>query len=121
MITVLVIVGAALGAPARYVADVLVTARTEQSFPYGTLAVNVVGSFVLGLVTGLALHHGLSPSWQALVGTGFCGALTTYSTFSVEAAGLLRDGRPGAAAANLLGSAAAGLLAAAAGLGLGLL
>ncbi|MGH3744190.1 MAG: fluoride efflux transporter CrcB [Mycobacteriales bacterium] len=120
MITLLVVVGAALGAPARYVGDVLITARTDESFPYGTLTVNVVGSFLLGLVTGLALHHGLSSSWQALVGTGFCGTLTTYSTFSVEAAGLLRDGRPVAAAANVLGSAAAGLLAAAAGLGLAL-
>jgi CrcB protein len=120
MITFLVVVGAALGAPARYVGDVLVTVRTDGSFPYGTLLVNAVGSFVLGLVTGLALHHGLSSSWQALVGTGFCGALTTYSTFSVETAGLLRDGRPVAAAANLLGSAALGLVAAAAGLGLAL-
>lgn len=120
MITLMVVVGAALGAPARYVSDVFVTARTGGSFPYGTLLVNAVGSLALGLVTGLTLHHGLSSSWQALVGTGFCGALTTYSTFSVETAGLLRDGRAIAASANLLGSAALGLLAAAAGLGLAL-
>lgn len=118
MTALLVVLGAAVGAPARYLGDVLVTARTGGRFPYGTVLVNVVGSFVLGLVTGLALHHGLAGSWQALAGTGFCGAFTTYSTFSVETTALARDGRLAAAAANLLGSAVLGLLAAAAGLGL---
>ena len=120
MIPTLVAVGAVVGAPARYVTDVVVTRRTGGRFPYGTLAVNVVGSFVLGLVVGLGLHHGLSSDLGALLGTGFCGALTTYSSFSQESVALLRDGRPRAAGLNLLASTAVGLAAAAAGLGLAL-
>lgn len=119
MIALLVAVGAVLGAPARYMAEVVIS-RRARSFPYGTVIVNVAGSFVLGLVTGLGLHHGLSGHWLALVGTGFCGAFTTYSTYSYETVALLCDGRPVAAAANLVGSVGLGLLAAAAGLGLAL-
>ncbi len=118
MIALLVAVGAVVGAPARYIADVLISRRTS-GFPFGTLTVNVVGSLVLGLVAGLALHHGLSDHIKALVGTGFCGAFTTFSTFSQETATLARTS-PAKAAANLVGSTAAGLLAAAAGLGLAL-
>lgn len=120
MIPLLVAVGAAVGAPARYTTDVLVTRWTGGRFPLGTLTVNVVGAFVLGLLTGLGLHHGLSPQWRALVGTGFCGALTTYSAFSQESVQLLRDGRPRAAIGTLLGSTLLGIAAAAAGLGLAL-
>lgn len=120
MIGLLVAVGAAVGAPARYTTDVLITRWTGGRLPLGTLAVNVVGCFLLGLLTGLGLHHGLSPRWRALAGTGFCGALTTYSAFSQESVGLLRGGRPWAAAITLLGSTALGIAAAAAGLGLAL-
>jgi CrcB protein len=120
MIPALVAVGALVGAPTRYVTDVVVTRRTGGRFPYGTLAVNVAGSFVLGLVVGLGLHPGLSANLTALLGTGFCGALTTYSTFSQESVALLRDGRSRAAGLSLLVSTVAGLAAAAAGLGLAL-
>lgn len=120
MIPLLVAVGAAVGAPTRYTTDVLVTRWTGGRLPLGTLTVNVAGCFVLGLLTGLGLHHGLSPQWRALAGTGFCGALTTYSAFSQESLGLLRDGRALAAVTNLLGSTALGIAAAAAGLGLAL-
>ncbi len=120
MIALLVALGAVVGAPARYTADVVITRRSGGGFPYGTVTVNVVGSFVLGLLTGLGLHHGLSPQWRALAGTGFCGAFTTYSTFSQETVGLLRDGRPRAAATNLVGSALLGFAAACGGLALAL-
>jgi fluoride exporter len=81
--------------------------------------VNVTGSFVLGLVTAAAGDHGLPPAATALVGTGFCGALTTYSTFSYETVRLLEDGALGTAAANVAGSIAAGLAAAVAGAAVG--
>jgi CrcB protein len=82
--------------------------------------INVSGSFVLGLVTGLALHHGLPAQAVSLLGTGICGGYTTFSTFSVETVRLAEDGSYLEAGVNIGGSLVAGLLAAAAGLGLAL-
>lgn len=117
MIALWVAVGAAVGAPLRYLTDRAVQARLGSTFPWGTLTVNVVGSFVLGLVTAAAPD----PAFVAVLGTGFCGALTTYSTFSYETFGLTERDRPGAATGNVLGSVAAGLVAAVAGYLLGTL
>ncbi|HEX4790311.1 MAG TPA: fluoride efflux transporter CrcB [Actinospica sp.] len=111
---------AALGALARFLLDQAVGRRLESGLPWGTWVINVSGSFVLGLVTGLALHHGLPASTVSLLGTGICGGYTTFSTFSVETVRLAEDGSYVEAAANIGGSLAAGLLAAAAGLGLAL-
>ncbi|GIE35560.1 putative fluoride ion transporter CrcB 2 [Actinoplanes italicus] len=86
MTALLVALGAAAGAPMRYLTDRYLQARFGTAFPWGTLAVNIVGSFVLGLVLGLPLSAGT----VALLGTGFCGALTTYSTFSWEILALTR-------------------------------
>lgn len=115
---VLVGVAGALGAPLRYVVDTLVSERVEGAFPLGTLAVNLSGSFVLGLVTGLALYHGLSRPPKLVLGTGLLGAYTTFSTFSFETLQLAEAGEGRAAAVNVLGSVIAGTLAAGAGLGL---
>lgn len=108
MTLVLVALGGALGAPLRFFTDRALGARGASVFPWGTFTVNVLGSFVLGAVVGA----GLSPGVTALVGAGFCGALTTYSTFSLETYRLIRDGSFLLAAANVAGSLAAGLLAA---------
>jgi CrcB protein len=106
----LVALGAAIGAPARYLTDRAVSARHDSLFPWGTFAVNICGSFVLGFVAAAALA---APGpVRALVGTGFCGALTTYSTFGYETVRLLRTRARLMALANVLGSVAAGLLAA---------
>lgn len=112
MTVLLVAAGAAVGAPLRYVVDRWLRARFGAGFPWGTLVVNVVGSFVLGLVLGSPT---VSASVVAVVGTGFCGALTTYSTFSYETLRLLEDGARARAVANVLLSLAAGLGAAALG------
>ncbi|TWG26843.1 fluoride efflux transporter CrcB [Actinoplanes teichomyceticus] len=108
MTALLVALGAAVGAPLRYLTDRYVQARYGAGFPWGTLAVNVTGSLILGLVLGMPL----SPRLAALVGTGFCGALTTYSTFSWEALTLARRGRQATALAYVLISVLAGLGAA---------
>lgn len=112
------VLAASIGAPLRYLVDGLVGDRTDSELPWGILAVNVSGSFLLGLVTGLALHHGLDRTARIVIGTGFCGAFTTFSTFSYETVRLLEGGRLREAAANVGLTLALGLAAAAAGLGL---
>jgi fluoride exporter len=121
MTLVLLMVAAAVGAPLRYAVDQAVQHRWPGAFPAGTLTVNLSGSFLLGLLTGLAAHHGLSPQAVTVLGTGLLGAYTTYSTFSYETVRLLEDGAVAEAALNVAGSLALGLVAAAAGLGLALL
>ena len=106
----------ALGAVARYAVHTLVQSRVAGLFPFGTVVVNLGGSFVLGVIAGLAIYHGLDPDVRVVVGTGFVGAYTTFSSFSYETLGLLEDGAPRAALVNAFGSIAAGLLAATAGL-----
>jgi fluoride exporter len=88
MTVVLVALGAAVGAPLRYLTDRLIQARARSRFPWGTLTVNVAGSLLLGFLIGLPVDRHL----QALLGTGFCGALTTYSTFGWETVTLGREG-----------------------------
>ncbi len=105
-----------VGAVARYLADGAVQDRTSGVFPAGTLVVNVAGSLVLGIVTGLTWYHGFGSSGRALVGTGFCGAFTTWSTVSWETVRLTEQGSYGAAAVTAFGGLATSL--AAAGLGI---
>jgi len=113
--------GGALGAPARYLLDKAVSSRVRTSFPLGTFAINVAGSLLLGLLTGLALRGALPAESTAFVATGFCGAFTTFSTWTFETVELFEQGAYLQAGLNVLGSLAAGLLAAAAGIALGLL
>ncbi|MGW3867488.1 fluoride efflux transporter CrcB [Streptomyces sp. NPDC005047] len=108
----LVIAGAAVGAPLRYLTDLSVQKRHDTVFPWGTLAVNVAGCLILGLLAGAVTYDAASNSLQLLVGTGFCGALTTYSTFSYETMRLAESGARFFAAANIVASIVAGLGAA---------
>jgi CrcB protein len=111
----LVVLGAAVGAPARYLTDLAVASRHDSTLPWGTFVVNVVGSFVLGGLAGLASHGAVSPQVIALAGTGFCGALTTFSTFGYETTVLSRNGAWVAAGLNVVCSVVAGLAAVAVG------
>ncbi|MFE5393439.1 fluoride efflux transporter CrcB [Streptomyces sp. NPDC056568] len=111
----LVVAGAMVGAPLRHLTDRAVRSRYASGFPWGTLVVNVVGSLVLGLLTGAALAGVAGPRMQLLLGTGLCGALTTYSTFSWETLRLAETGARPQAVANVVVSVAAGLGAAYAG------
>ena len=112
MSLLLVIAGAAIGAPLRYLTDRAVQSRHDTVFPWGTITVNVIGSLILGLVTGAVSARGASPQVQLAIGTGFCGALTTYSTFSYETLRLLEEDAPLFAGANVVASVVAGLGAA---------
>ena len=84
MTVLLVAIGGAIGAPLRYLIDRRVQLARDSPFPFGTLAVNVIGSFVLGVLAGLALFGPQLPALQTLLGTGVCGTLTTFSTFGYE-------------------------------------
>jgi fluoride exporter len=105
----LVIVGAMIGAPARYLTDRLVQSRHDSLFPWGTFTVNIVGSFILGFLAAASSKHGLPAPVVAFAGTGFCGALTTYSTFSFETVRLMENGSRFYALANVVASIVAGL------------
>ncbi|MEW1658402.1 fluoride efflux transporter CrcB [Streptomyces sp. NPDC093707] len=110
----LVVAGAMVGAPLRFLTDRFVQSRHDTVFPWGTFTVNVVGSLVLGVLVGAA-----DPDTQLALGTGMCGALTTYSTFSYETLRLTADGARWYAVLNVALSLVAGLAAAGAGLALG--
>lgn len=107
---VLVALGGALGAAARYALVRLLPAR----FPWAILAANVAGSLLLGV-----LLSGASREAMLLAGVGFCGALTTFSTFALDTALLAREGRPRAAAANVAVSVVAAIAALALGVAIG--
>ncbi|MDQ1029494.1 CrcB protein [Streptomyces umbrinus] len=105
----LVIVGAAVGAPLRYLTDRAIQARHDIVFPWGTFTVNIVGCFILGTLTGAVTYGAASQSVQLLIGTGLCGALTTYSTFSYETLRLAETGAKFFATANIAVTLVAGL------------
>ncbi|WP_433257477.1 fluoride efflux transporter CrcB [Streptosporangium sp. CA-135522] len=105
----LVLLGGAIGAPLRYLTDRAVQARHDTVFPWGTFAVNVTGSLILGALTGAVLAGAAGPQVQLLLGTGLCGALTTYSTFSYETLRLAETGALFFAVANVIASVVAGL------------
>lgn len=113
------VIGAgAVGAPARYLVDAWIGDRTVSAFPWGTLAVNISGSFVLGVLTGLMLYHALPETPHVILGTGFCGAYTTFSAFSFETVRLIEEGAALEAAANVAGNVVACTLGGAAGMAL---
>jgi CrcB protein len=112
MTVLLVVLGAMVGAPARYLVDRAIQARHDSAFPWGTFGVNAAGSFILGLLWRAGVVSGVSSNVLTLLGTGFCGALTTYSTFGFETVRLVEEGRRFYAVANVVASIVAGLGAA---------
>jgi fluoride exporter len=114
----LVALGAAVGAPLRWWVDQHVRRRAGDAFPCGTLLINVAGSLVLGVVLGATAGRS-DGQVVALVGTGFCGGFTTFSSFGFETFRLAEDGELVAATLNVVVSVAVGLAAAAAGWALG--
>ncbi len=120
MIYLLIAVGGAAGALSRYAVDDFVTRLLGGAFPAGTLAVNLSGSFLLGILFALITERSTLPSdLRAPVMVGFIGAYTTFSTWMLDSARLMEDGAWLLAAANIGGSVLLGLLAVFAGLAVG--
>ena len=112
------VIAAAVGAPLRYLVDGAIAERAEGVFPWGTFVVNASGSLVLGVLTGLGLYHAFPRVPKVILGTGFCGAYTTFSTFTYETVELLEEGALNEAARNAFGTLIVGAGAAALGLAL---
>jgi len=110
---------AAAGAATRAALDTAL-ARRSARFPLGTLAVNITGSFALGVLVGLSLRHGLGPVPRRILGTGFCGAYTTYGTFAYDTLRLAREHDAAVATRNVVASMVGATAAGAAGLALGM-
>jgi CrcB protein len=109
---VAIAVAGALGALARYGVGGLILTRTGRTFPWETFVVNMSGSFVLGFLFTVMAEQLTTAAWlRAAVTIGFVGAYTTFSTLEYETYRLLENGALGLAAANVLGSVVAGLLA----------
>jgi CrcB protein len=117
---ILIAIGGAAGALARFVIDSTISQRAGGAFPWGTFVVNLSGSFVLGILFALTVDRGVLPaSVRAPVMIGFIGAYTTFSTFMLESWRLVEDGAIGLAFANLVGSTTLGLVAVFVGLVIG--
>ena len=116
MILVYVALGSALGGVSRFLLGGYLQTRAGVSFPIGTLAVNVTGSFLLGfLARYMSVEAGASPATRALLTAGFCGGYTTFSTFSVETLQLFEQGSWGKGGAYMAASVVLSLAAAIAG------
>ena len=111
--------GGAIGSALRYGVAVWLSPRGGDGFPWHTLAVNVTGAFLLGLLMSIAAGRAGWESWQLFAGVGLLGGFTTFSTFSVETLRLIENGMAGAAVANVAGSVALGLGAATLGIFIG--
>ena len=111
-------IAGAFGAPVRYLLDGSIQDRTSGAFPLGTFVVNVTGSLALGFLSGLALYHAFPSDPKIVLGTGLCGAYTTFSTFTYETVRLAEEGSYGAALRNALATLVVPCLAAGAGLAL---
>mgnify|MGYP001066392836 CR=1 FL=1 len=118
VIAISIAVGGAVGAPLRWIIDEYVTRRLSRRFPWGTLAVNLLGSLILGTLAGLAAHRNLGTVATAILEPGLCGALTTFSTFAYQTVEFLESRQGTRAAGNVLANLALGLTVAIAGFAL---
>jgi CrcB protein len=107
-----------IGAVLRYLSDGAISDRVSGPFPCGTVTINVVGSLILGFLTGMVWYHGLAGHWKLILGTGFCGGFTTWSTASWETVRLIEARLLRHALIYALGGMAAALAAAVAGMAL---
>lgn len=121
LLAIAVALAGGVGAVARFSLDGLVRPRIKTAMPLGTIVINVSGSLLLGFLAGLALGDYVPAGLQTVVGTGFLGGYTTFSTANVETVRLIQSGRTGTAITNALGTMVLTVLAVVAGLSLGTL
>lgn len=115
-----VLLGGSLGALCRYGVSLASVRLYGESFPWGTLAVNLVGCFLIGLAFALGVERNvISPSFRLFFVTGFLGALTTFSTYALESINFSRDGQAMTTVLNLLANNVGGLLLVIGGLWVG--
>lgn len=115
----LVCLAGGVGAALRFVVDGTIRARVRSTYPVATTIINVTGSLLLGLLTGIALAHGVPQRWHLVVGTGLLGGYTTFSTATFETIRLIEDRRHVAALMNGIGMLVLAVTAAAAGMAAG--
>jgi fluoride exporter len=108
-----------LGAAARFVADGAIRGRFASRIPMGTVCINLSGSLLLGVLTGLVVFHHVTPTLTLVVGSGFCGGFTTFSTTNFETVRLVQQGELRTAGLNAGVTVVGALAAAAAGMALG--
>lgn len=111
-----VFLGGGIGSTARFFLSALAQQILPGLFPYGTLAINAIGSFVLGIIMGLVPHSAISTEWRLFLAVGFCGGFTTFSTFSLEVVQLVRAEHYAAAGIYVAASLLLGIAAVFAGL-----
>ncbi|WP_416416659.1 fluoride efflux transporter CrcB [Paenarthrobacter aromaticivorans] len=121
MTVLLLALAGGLGAAVRFMVDGLIRARVRTAMPWATILINVSGSLLLGFLAGLVMEGQAPESLQLILGTGFLGGYTTFSTASLETIRLVQSGRMGLALVNGLGSMAVSVGAAAAGVWFALL
>ena len=104
-------IGSCVGGIFRYLLSQFIQARLLSTFPYGTLCVNIIGCFLIGLVFCLADRGNLTQEWRLILATGVIGGFTTFSAFSNETVSMLRDGQLGYALVYIIASIVLGLAA----------
>jgi CrcB protein len=90
-IVLLVGFGSFIGGMSRYLVTLFVQNKILSTFPYGTLAVNIIGCFLIGVIYGLSERGNMNPEWRLFLATGIMGGFTTFSSFSNETVSMLRD------------------------------
>ena len=110
---ILLLIGAVgfIGSTLRYLASQFIQNKFLSAFPFGTLGVNALGCFAIGLIFALAEKGNLSAEWRLFLATGICGGFTTFSAFSVETVSLMKDGQLAPAFIYIVASVALGLAA----------
>ena len=113
---IVIFLGGGIGSVARYLLSLWINRQLTTAFPTGTFVVNLTGCFLIGILYGLAIRHSwLNVDWRLFLITGICGGYTTFSAFSYESVGLIREGNYGYFFLYVAGSVLLGLLATAGG------
>ncbi len=103
--------GSFIGGISRYLISLFIQNRVPSTFPFGTLSVNIIGCFLIGVVFGLADRGNMRQEWRLFLATGVLGGFTTFSAFSNETVGMMRDGQFWYASAYVVSSVLLGVIA----------